>query len=282
MPVPAPGLRSTDGNGAGIRGYVGSERAAAVFRAADGCQNAAARFGRCPGDLGRFAVLFSGAAACRLCLRASVGSDARPRWALVVHAGLLLAAFAALPIRLPPDLDRRKATPTCGCLPCSDGVGLAVLHLVGQRTVAATLVWPDRASAQCRPLLSLQREQRRQPGRAAGVSDPDRTAARLPCRARLALELSGPRLAIIGCGLALLSQERQALPGRVTKAPEGGRPPSWERAGGLGILVVRALRAARCLHHLPNDRPRVRAAALGPAARTLPGDLHCRIPQAQC
>ena len=161
-----------------------------------------------------------------------LGSKLRPRWMLVVHASLLLAAFAALPIRLPSDLEPPQGSPYLWLLAMLSMVsGLPFFTLsasapllqlwfarLGHRRSAdpyflysasnagsliALLAYPTLIE----PLLGLSLQ-----------SDAWRWSF-------LALGF-----AVIGCGLAVLSQERQAFAWPSDQSSQlAARPPSWEQ-----------------------------------------------------
>ena len=159
-----------------------------------------------------------------------VGLTLAARWALVVHAGLLLAAFATLPIQLPPDLAPPEGNPYLWLL----------------ATLATLVGLPFFTLSANAPLLQLwfgRSGHRRSadPYFLYGASNAGSLGALLaypvliepflplPVQSRawnwgfLALVL-----AIVGCGLVLLARERQGL------APPGGHgdqasssPPTW-------------------------------------------------------
>ena len=159
-----------------------------------------------------------------------VGLTLATRWALVVHAGLLLAAFATLPIQLPPDLAPPEGNPYLWLL----------------ATLATLVGLPFFTLSANAPLLQLwfgRSGHRRSadPYFFYGASNAGSLGALLaypvliepflplPVQSRawnwgfLALVL-----AIVGCGLVLLARERQGL------APPGGHgdqasssPPTW-------------------------------------------------------
>ena len=161
-----------------------------------------------------------------------LGSKLRPRWMLVVHASLLLAAFAALPIRLPSDLEPPQGSPYLWLL--------AMLSMV-----SGLPFFTLSASAPLLQLWFARLGHRRSadPYFLYSASNAGSLIALL-AYPTLIEPLLGMSLqsnawrwsflalgfAIIGCGLAVLSQERQAFAWPSDKSSQmAARPLSWEQ-----------------------------------------------------
>jgi hypothetical protein len=147
-----------------------------------------------------------------------LGGTLATRWALIVHAGLLLAAFATLPIQLPPDLAPPEGNP--------------YLWLLG--TLATLVGLPFFTLSANAPLLQLWfgrigHRRSADPYFLYGASNAGSLAALLaypvliepllplPVQSRAwSWALLALVLAIVGCGLVLLARERHGL------APPGG------------------------------------------------------------
>ena len=186
-----------------------------------------------------------------------VGLTLATRWALVVHAGLLLAAFATLPIQLPPDLAPPEGSPYLWLLAMlATLVGLPFFTLSANAPLLQ--LWFGRSGHRRSADPYFLYGASNAGSLVALLAYPVLIEPLLRCHVQshawnwgfLALVL-----AVVGCGLVLLARERQGL-----APPEGHGDQARRRgrqAGASGSLgyFCRSCPPACSLPTPPTSRP---------------------------